>query len=92
MNGRDSNTESDARGESQRADRTLKSVLLMHSKTSAGVLDCCGHQEATERRGGIREEKSIKTSIMHREVAGGETWLISFRLNDDEQVTVNESG
>lgn len=81
MNGWDLNIESGARRESQRADCTLKSVLLMHSKTSAGVLDCCRHQEATEmgeERGGIKEEKSIKTNTMHREevgVRGVKTWL-----------------
>lgn len=72
MNGWDLNSESGARRESQRADCTLKSVLLMHSKTSAGVLDCCRHQEATEmgggeaERGGIKEEKSIKTNTAQR--------------------------
>lgn len=52
MNGWDMNIECGARRESQRADCTLKSVLLMHSKTSAGVLDCCRHQEATEMGAG----------------------------------------
>lgn len=77
--------DSDVWREKQRVDCTLKSVLLMHSKTSAGVLDCGRHQEATEGsrvRSGFKEEKSIKINIMHggmggaREMKDLAVWLV----------------